>query len=459
MKRTYKHSLPSDPQSVGESLKLWPQLGKEALHGPAGKLVTTISPQTEADPVAILIQFLVAFGSLIGRGPHFLVDAVRHSLNLFAVVVGATASSRKGTAWAHARSAVENVAAIVGDGWASNLQTGLSSGEGLIWAVRDPIESKQPIRQKAGGKSRKITGYKTVVEDHGVEDKRLPIVEPEFASTLKVAARDGNTLSPVLRLAWDGNRLQILTKNSPAKATDAHISVIGHITKFELRRYLTETDQANGLANRFLWVLVRRSKLLPDGGALELKDLLDLIFEISESYEFAKTVEEMRRDDKARSLWHQVYAELSGDGYGLRGAITARAEAQTMRLACLYALLDQSADIREEHLRSALAVWRYCEESVRFIFGDALGHPVADKILTNLRQSPEGLSRTELTDLFKRNRTRTEIQNALDLLVDRGLARFSKELTNGSGRAPELWFTTDPLEGISGSTAVKGGRT
>ena len=444
MDRTYKHSLPSDPQSVA-----WPQpLSEEAFHGPAGKLVNTISPQTEADPAAILIQFLVAFGNLIGRGPHFLVDAVRHSLNLFAVLVGATAKSRKGTAWAHARSAVQDVAMIAGDDWAAKLQTGLSSGEGLIWAVRDPTETKQPIRQKGGGKYGKVTGYQTVVEDHGVEDKRLPIVEPEFASTLKVAARDGNTLSPVLRLGWDGAPLQILTKNSPAKATDAHVSVIGHITQFELRRYLTATDQANGLANRFLWACVRRSKLLPDGGALAPKDLVDLIFEIAECHEFARTVEDMQRDNRARELWHQVYAELSGDRYGLRGAITARAEAQTMRLACLYALLDQSAEVREEHLKAALAVWRYCEESVRFIFGDALGHPIADQILTNLRQSPEGLSRTEINEVFKRNRSKTAIQQALGLLADRGLARFSKELTNGSGRRPERWFATKSFTGV-----------
>ena len=270
------------------------------------------------------------------------------------------------------------------------------------------------------------------------------IVEPEFASPLKVAARDGNTLSPTVRLAWDGDRLQILSKNSPAKATGSHVSLIGHITVFELRRCLTETDQANGFANRFMWVLVRRSKLLPDGGTHVLKDVLDPIFEISECCEFAKTVEEMHRDKRAGELWHEAYIELSQGRDGLYGAITARAEAQTMRLACLYALLDQSAEIREEHLRAALAVWTYCEESVRFIFGDALGHPIADQILRNLRQSPEGLSRTDINGLFKRNRSSTEIQQGLGLLADRGLARFSKELTNGSGRAPELWVATEP---------------
>jgi hypothetical protein len=99
-----------------------------------------------------------------------------------------------------------------------------------------------------------------------VSDKRLLIVETEFASVLKVNARDGNTLSPILRQAWDSGNLRILTKNSPARATNAHISIIGHITKEELLRFITDTELANGLANRFLWVLVRRSKILPEGG-------------------------------------------------------------------------------------------------------------------------------------------------------------------------------------------------
>ena len=77
--------------------------------------------------------------------------------------------------------------------------------------------------------------YKTVVIDDGVLDKRLFVIESEFANVLKVMAREGNTLSPVLRRAWDTGDLRTLTKNSPARATGAHISIIGHITRQENR--------------------------------------------------------------------------------------------------------------------------------------------------------------------------------------------------------------------------------
>ena len=40
-----------------------------AWQGLAGQIVETIAPHTEADPVAILAQLLVAAGATVGRGP------------------------------------------------------------------------------------------------------------------------------------------------------------------------------------------------------------------------------------------------------------------------------------------------------------------------------------------------------------------------------------------------------
>jgi len=219
----------------------WPEpLAEEAFYGLAGEIVRTIEPHTEADPAALLMQLLVAFGNIIGHEPHFRTEKDRHGLNLFTVLVGATSKARKGISWGH----IKELAAIADEQWSEGcIQTGLSSGEGLIYAVRDPTNN-----------------------DPGVSEKRLFVIEQEFASTLRMLTRDGNTLSPTLRLAWDGNTLQILTKQSPCRATGAHISLVAHVTRNELRRELTSTDMGNGFANRFLWVCVRRSKALPDGG-------------------------------------------------------------------------------------------------------------------------------------------------------------------------------------------------
>ena len=411
----------------------WPDpLSEEARHGIAGEVVRVVSPHTESDPMALMLQLMVAFGNLIGRTAHFRVDGVEHYLNLFVVLVGATAKSRKGTSW----SRIRRLAHDVDSDWdTERVQAGLSSGEGVIWAVRDPSESFQPMQKKA-------------IADPGVRDKRLLVVESEFASVLKMGARDGNTLSPVLRQAWDGETLQIINKNSPAKATAPHISLIGHITEPELRRHLTATEQANGFGNRFLWGLVRRSKLLPEGGNLTGDDITGLVMSLSSAAEFGQTVDEMHFDEDARDLWRQVYPALSAARPGLLGAVTARAEAQVMRLACLYALLDESAVMQRQHLLAALAVWRYCEQSAMHIFGDALGDPVADDLLRVLRQRPHGVTKTGISELFGRNRSAAEIGRALATLLDCGHVRVETEDSGGRpGRPAERWYAVKKTPG------------
>ncbi len=414
----------------------WPEPpAPAAFHGIAGELVALVDPHTEADPAAVLLSFFVAFGNAVGRGPHFEVEAARHYTNLNAVLVGQTARGRKGSSWAQVRRPLETV----DPRWAlDRVQFGLSSGEGLIWAVRDPIEKQEPVRERG-----RVVDYQTVVEDPGVTDKRLLIVEQEFASTLRVMGRDGNTLSPTIRQAWDTGDLRILTKNSPAKATGAHISIIGHITRDEVLRYLDSTEAGNGFANRFLWACVRRSKLLPEGGRIREVDFAPFVRALKDTVEFARGVGEMKRDGETRDLWHEVYPTLSQEVPGLLGAVTARAEAQTMRLACIYALLDQSAMVRREHLEAALAVWEYCDASARFIFGDALGDPVADEILRVLRQTEDGLTRTEISKHFGRNRAASDISRALARLLEAGLAVCVPDAPAG-GRPAERWFAVTP---------------
>lgn len=170
------------------SLASWPALNELAMHGLAGDYVRAVSPHTEADPVAILVQLLVAFGNIVGRGPHFVAEADRHYTNEFVVLVGSTAKGRKGSSWGHVRKLCEGIDAE----WVKKrVRSGLASGEGLVHAVRDPSSSSND------------------------DDTRLLALEGEFASALAVAAREGNTLSAVVRSAWDGIPLGNMTKNNP----------------------------------------------------------------------------------------------------------------------------------------------------------------------------------------------------------------------------------------------------
>ena len=81
-----------------------------------------------------------------------------------------------------------------------------------------------------------------VCVDPGVLDKRVLVIQSEFYGALAAMKRQGNTLSAVMRDAWDKGDLRTIVKNSPAKATDAHLSIIANITRDELLRGMLVDD-------------------------------------------------------------------------------------------------------------------------------------------------------------------------------------------------------------------------
>ena len=209
-----------------------------------------------------------------------------------------------------------------------------------------------------------------------------------------------------------------------------------------MTRHLDSNEYGNGFANRFLWVCAKRSKYLPDGGQLKEADLESLLLRVMEVVEFSRSIEELSRDEGAGKLWNEIYRKLSDGKPGLLGAVIARAEAQTMRLACLFALLDLSSIIRVEHLQAALALWSYSEQSAQFIFGASTGNNIAETIRKALDDAPEGLSRTEISSgLFKRNIKSEIISRRLNQLAESGFI-FESKTTSNSGRPTERWFST-----------------
>jgi hypothetical protein len=397
-------------------------MSKKARHGLVGDIVDTLEPHTESDPQGLLVQLLVAFGNAIGNGPYFKVEAARHALNLFCCLVGSTAKARKGTGWSHAEQLLD-----AGDpGWKrDHVKAGLSTGEGLIGAVSDGTESEP-----------------------AVEDKRLLVVESEFSGMLRIMSRLGNSLSKILRQAWDGEILATMTRHSPLKATGAHISIVGHTTMEELERYCGITEMFSGFANRFLWVYVQRSKLLPLGGAVPDEALRRLKRRLKSSLTFARQVGEITFTREAKALWKQNYPRLTADVSGLVGAVTSRAEAQVRRIAAIYALMDESDQIDEEHLEAALAVWKYCADSAEFVFGRRDAAPplvrIRQKLLELLRSSPDGLTRTQISTAFDNHHSGELISSILSGLRQRGLVDFRKETTRG--RAAERWFAVSSKE-------------
>jgi hypothetical protein len=378
-----------------------PILGDAALYGVAGLAVCGLAPHSEAHPAAILLQLLAAFGNAVGPAPHCMVDATRHGLNLFVVLVGESSKARKGTSWNQIRRLFDEVDRP----WVTErVTTARLTPSALIYALRD----QQPAT-----------------------DRRLLALSEEFAAVLQSLRRAKGHLSPLLRCAWDSGDLHSLHGLHPIQATGTHISLVAHITQRELAENLHPTEAHNGFANRCLWTAVQRSQCLPEGGNLD-------------AHELSAVAAELRRA-----------LDWVGDAHTLRLV----REAQVLRLSAIYAVLDCSPIIRLPHLQAAFAVWDYCSASASLFFGTATGDHTTDRILEAINASTDGfLSRKQITALFHGRLSSSRIEAALEQLILLG-AIYQQSSQPTGGRPSTLWSALPESESLNKQESHDGSTT
>lgn len=370
-----------------------PTLHEDAYCGIVGEIVKAIEPETEADSVGVLVSLLAACGNAIGKQPSLTITEAEHHANLFICLIGDTASG-KGQAW----GIVQWLMKRIDSDWLDRCVTfgGLSSGEGLIEHCADepPNENEpQPLFRIA-------------------PVKRCLCVEEEFAQPITKMRREGNTLSATLRNAWDAKPLQVMNrKGNDLKASNAFVSIISHITPAELRVVLAKgAETANGFANRFLWVAVRKTKELPLGGNISV--LQRFIEPLRRAIAKSQTITAMQWSPEAQQLWVSVYPSLNACAV----KVAERGKTQALRLAIAYALCDGSDTITVRYLRAALALWRYGEETALTYFD---GDNLAIRLRAVIRQRP-GIKRSELRLTISHTVDTPRFDSALRWLIERG---------------------------------------
>jgi hypothetical protein len=395
-------------------------------HGVIADFIRRVEAETEAHPVAIAGQLVAGIGSCIGRGPHAVVGRTMHGTNLFLAVVGNTGAGRKGTGG----DLVADCLKPADESWATCCHSpNLTSGEGVIDALRDPVTKLVP--RKGGGPD----DFEQTTIDPGVADKRLLITCTELAAAFKAANRENSILSQTLREAWDGKSLRTMAKNCARTATDPHLSIVGHVTRHELVKVARESDIFGGTFNRFIFLLSDRARLLPHGG--DLDDLGTVPARISDVITFARGVGRVRRSPAADRLWEQVYAELTTPvGSDLLAAVLSRGEAQTLRLSLLMALLCRRATIEADDLAAALDLWRYAAASARVIFGQ-VHDPLFEKIVAAVNERP-GITRTGLHQRLGWKLGSSELVAALSRVQAAGAIHHERIETRG--RPAERWL-------------------
>ncbi|NRQ30681.1 DUF3987 domain-containing protein [Nonomuraea sp. NN258] len=387
-----------------------PVADRTMFYGILGELVDAADPSTEADPVGVLASALAACGALIGTNPFAQVGNTRHPLLIWPLLFGRTGSGRKG----QATDTAEIFMHETGLGYGDICATGLSSGEGLIDRIRDPD-------------SQEDTG--------GTMDKRLVVVEPEFATVMARAKREGSSLGTILRQAWDGRTLAVLTR-SAYRATNPHAAIIGHITPKEFRLRLAESDMAGGSYNRFLPVYVERSKRLPIPEGVDRDVLAEIGGKLNKGILAAGQVRRIAFDPGAQALWagtlYDEFTAADDEDYAWT-EFTRRSAPYCLRIAGLYAALEGRDRISADHLTAAAALIRYSIASAVFVLDKSMRNPKLDRLRRHLDQAGDaGLTRSEVSALFSRNVPKQALDEMLAALVVSG--QYAKVTTPTGGR-------------------------
>lgn len=384
------------------------------LYGLIGDVARAGSEGTEANPYAIAANFMAYLSCAIGRGPYLPVGNTWHHARLYVLHIGRSGRGRKGDAVslinrldAALRQLREAAAPPVHRG-------GLSSREGLVSLFHD--------------------GYKQGKQEvPAILDKRLWVVESEFANVLHQGRREGNTLSAALRDCWDGVCLKPATKSNRLYASHPHLCLSGAISPSELLALMRARELTNGFANRFLMLWAEREKVVPFPNATPQETVDMLAVRMLSVLDFVQAERVTERDHmrieltaRAQGIYSQLYqGELIDDCGGERvTALLERRAPMLLRLAMIFALCDLQTRIDVQHIQAAMGWIRHGVESVKFVFvkatdaADSVRTGVAVKKIVDFLQARGTATRWQITtECFQGHASKATIDAAIERLL------------------------------------------
>lgn len=408
---TVKPRTSTETADAVSEADLFPALAPGAFHGVAGEIVRAIEPYTEADPAGILVSLLTMAGVALGRYRVLsTAGAGVQAPNLFTMLVGESATGRKGTAVGVARTVME----MAEPEFPKIALAGLGSGEGLIEHLRREIDR--------AAKANDVAEYRVLVD------------ESEMVRLLTAMGREGSTISAILRAAFDGTPMGRATVLSNSSITFHHVGLLGQVTPGELRTKMQLSDRANGFANRFLWVAVRQRRLVPFAG--HPRQYVDnvLVDDLAGALANAGTIAPLTLSPASEDVWRELYAEIVAEqrsrieGFAM---LTSREITQTLRIASIYALLDRGVIVRPEHIEAARAITAYSLASARWVWQMTTGDAEADALYNGLRVEGEIAWMDLRRDYGLRG---AEAEQTVDTLVRAGLAEVVTVTTRGRPR-------------------------
>jgi len=387
-----------------------PQPTPEMFYGLAGEVGLISSRGSETNPVSSALAFLSFFSANAGRDSFLKIKNTIHHPRIFTLHIGRSSIGGKGesmelTHIIRSRLEKENED-LVGQ----THEGGLSSGEGLISLIHDGFMSEPAIN-----------------------DKRLWIVESEFANTVTQGARKGNSLSSTIRNLWDGKSQGGGTKSNKTSTTDPHVSFHGCVTPSELKAMLSNNDILNGFSNRFIMIHAENIAYVPNPKETPEHEVVRLVQRTKEVIQFAlgdypthKNTKQIQESEDALEFFAMRYKAVTKPFNDIvLDGILSRRRSHTRRLAMLFALLDKTRVIEVKHYKAAFAWEAYTTESVKYIFNSERRNKAtqekranANKIMEYLEEKNSGASKTDISnECFKRHLDALKINEALSSLL------------------------------------------
>ncbi|SFJ76485.1 Protein of unknown function [Amycolatopsis sacchari] len=388
-----------------------------------GHLVRQLEPTSEADPVAILASLICFAGVHLGQGPHVRAGDDKHPLLVWPLIIGHTNTGKKGSSWSAARRLIADTD---GEFVTVNIKSGLTSGEGLAqrFALDDEAEPDPDAEPR---------------------DLRLLAFENEWGGVMARMKREGNSLSHILRAAWEGGDLSTLTVNARI-APESHIGILAHITPDEFRAKLSDADMAGGTYNRFLPLAVAWSKALPDSVGADPGLVCSLAVGLAERLDAGGRLGVLDLAGDATGLWRELYLEFNADTHHPKVAqFVSRALPYCKRIAGIHAALDGTPAIHAAHLHAAAALVRYAIDSARALFVDTA--TPARLVAWIAEAGPTGRTKKDITvGFFGGNKKAQEINTLLEPLLAAGtLTRTTVPRADGKGgRGTEVYTARAP---------------
>ena len=379
-------------------------------YGIIGDLVNLIKNETEASSEAIYAQCLIFLGNLCDRKFYFQINGSSIYTNEYALVIGKTSKARKGTSL---RACSYFFKKSWGDKFNSRIIRGISTGEGIVWALRDPVTIQQQDKQ---GK------LKLKVIDPGVTDKNAILIEEEFSKPLKNAKRETNNLSEVLRIAYDCENLQSLSKIQPAKVADPNISIIGHTTKEEFIQTLNSIEKDNGMLNRMLFIHSYRKNIISRPiGFDKIEGVESIVFDLILLKDFIEKSDstEIIFSEDAQTWWDEFYNKHANQEDSINENLKGRTEVHLLKLAMILAIADKEIIIDKIHLEKAKTLVDYSNTSIDYIFSNGIQTKNISSLVVGFIQSKGGsCTRSSIShELFKRKKKSFEIDHIRDSMV------------------------------------------